>query len=200
MRKKNVAPGPGGIDDLPKLQGATDLFGVADAAVKHVLEGHDRGVNWASFHPSLPLIVSGADDRQIKLWRMNEYKAWEVDTFRGHYNNVSSVLFHPRQELVISNSEDKSIRVWDMTKRQCLHTFRRENERYWILTAHPSLNLFAAGHDAGKQSKTSSEQFAPEWKLTGFFVFFFLSHRFDCVQIGTRTSCLCSAWKYFVLR
>lgn len=80
---------------------------------------------------------------------MNEYKAWEVDTCRGHYNNVSCVLFHPRQELIISNAEDKSIRVWDMTKRQCLHTFRREHERFWILAAHPSLNLFAAGHDAG---------------------------------------------------
>lgn len=39
--------------------------------VKYVLEGHDRGVNWASFHPTLPLIVSGADDRMVKLWRMN---------------------------------------------------------------------------------------------------------------------------------
>ena len=48
-----------------------DLFGGGDAVVKYVLEGHDRGVNWASFHPSLPLIVSGADDRQVKLWRMN---------------------------------------------------------------------------------------------------------------------------------
>jgi WD40 repeat protein len=33
-----------------------------------------RGVNWASFHPTLPLVVSGADDRQVKLWRMNETK------------------------------------------------------------------------------------------------------------------------------
>lgn len=48
-----------------------DLFGGNDAVVKYVLEGHDRGVNWASFHPTLPLIVSGADDRQVKLWRMN---------------------------------------------------------------------------------------------------------------------------------
>ena len=48
-----------------------DLFGGGDAVVKYVLEGHDRGVNWASFHPTLPLIVSGADDRQVKLWRMN---------------------------------------------------------------------------------------------------------------------------------
>lgn len=34
-------------------------------------QGHDRGVNWVSFHPSLPLLVSAADDRQVKLWRMN---------------------------------------------------------------------------------------------------------------------------------
>ena len=34
-------------------------------------QGHDRGVNWVSFHPTLPLLVSAADDRQVKLWRMN---------------------------------------------------------------------------------------------------------------------------------
>ncbi|XP_022914728.1 coatomer subunit alpha [Onthophagus taurus] len=149
LRKKNVAPGPGGLEDHLKNPGATDLFGQADAVVKHVLEGHDRGVNWASFHPTLPLIVSGADDRQIKLWRMNDSKAWELDTCRGHYNNVSCVLFHPRQDVLLSNSEDKSIRVWDMSKRTCLYTSRREHERFWVLTAHPTLNLFAAGHDGG---------------------------------------------------
>jgi WD40 repeat protein len=55
-----------------KLQ--NELFGNTDAIVKYVLEGHDRGVNWAAFHPTLPLIISGADDRQIKLWRMSETK------------------------------------------------------------------------------------------------------------------------------
>ncbi|XP_013382389.1 coatomer subunit alpha isoform X2 [Lingula anatina] len=149
LRKKNVAPGPGGLEDRLRNPNQTDLFGTSDAIVKHVLEGHDRGVNWVSFHPTLPLIVSGADDRQIKLWRMNESKAWEVDTCRGHYNNVSCVQFHPRQELILSNSEDKSIRVWDMSKRTGVQTFRREHDRFWVLGAHPSLNIFAAGHDSG---------------------------------------------------
>ena len=70
MRKKNVSPGPGGLEHL-KTPGSPELFGQTDAIVKHVLEGHDRGVNWVCFHPTLPLIVSGADDRQVKLWRMN---------------------------------------------------------------------------------------------------------------------------------
>jgi WD40 repeat protein len=52
-----------------------DLFGGSDVVVKYVLEGHDRGVNWASFHPTLPLVISGADDRQVKLWRMNGRQA-----------------------------------------------------------------------------------------------------------------------------
>jgi len=149
LRKKSVAPGPGGLEEHMKAPGSTDLFGQADAVVKHVLEGHDRGVNWAAFHPTMPLIISGADDRQVKLWRMNDNKAWEVDTCRGHYNNVSCAIFHPRQELLLSNSEDKSIRVWDMSKRTCLHTFRREHDRFWVIAGHPTLNLFAAGHDGG---------------------------------------------------
>ena len=71
LRKKNVAPGMGGGGGGDDRSQNSDIFGGGDAVVKYVLEGHDRGVNWASFHPSLPLIVSGADDRQVKLWRMN---------------------------------------------------------------------------------------------------------------------------------
>ncbi|GER26569.1 coatomer [Striga asiatica] len=122
-----------------------------DAVVKYVLEGHDRGVDWASFHPTLPLIVSGADDRQVNLaHEWYEYtKAWEVDTLRGHMNNVSCVLFHTRQDIIVSNSENKSIRVWEATKRTDLQTFHREHDRFWILVAHPEMNLLAAGHDSG---------------------------------------------------
>uniref|UniRef100_A0A3Q2WH70 Coatomer subunit alpha n=1 Tax=Haplochromis burtoni TaxID=8153 RepID=A0A3Q2WH70_HAPBU len=147
LRKKNLSPGA--VETEVRGISGVDLFGASDAVVKHVLEGHDRGVNWAAFHPTMPLIVSGADDRQVKIWRMNESKAWELDTCRGHYNNVSCAIFHPRQELILSNSEDKSIRVWDMSKRTGVQTFRRDHDRFWVLGAHPNLNLFAAGHDSG---------------------------------------------------
>ncbi len=104
----------------------------------------------------------------------SETKAWETDTFRGHFNNVSCAVFHPRLELVLSNSEDKSLRcvfvsfsfpvglatyhplltkkhpsVWDISKKSGAQTFRREHDRFWVVIAHPELNLFAAGHDSG---------------------------------------------------
>ncbi|CAK9178462.1 unnamed protein product [Ilex paraguariensis] len=88
-----------------------------------------------------------AETEQCTIWL--DTKAWEVDTLRGHMNNVSCVFFHPRQDIIVSNSEDKSIRVWDSTKRTGLQTFRREHDRFWILAAHPEMNLLAAGHDSG---------------------------------------------------
>ena len=150
LRKKTVRGAPSQTDDGNVVSRVNnELFGGNDALVKHVLEGHERGVNWAAFHPTLPLVISGADDRQVKLWRMNETKAWEVDTMRGHTNNVSCVLFHPKHELIVSNSEDRTIRVWDISKRLGVQTFRRESDRFWILAAHPEQNLLAAGHDSG---------------------------------------------------
>ncbi|KAJ7089174.1 coatomer WD associated region-domain-containing protein [Mycena belliarum] len=138
LRKGSPNSGPGNFETF-------DTF----STVKYVLEGHDRGVNYAMFHPTLPLIISAADDRTIKIWRMSETKAWEVDSCRGHFNNVSTALFHPKHELIVSCGEDKTVRVWDLAKRTAIQTFRRENDRFWVLASHPNLNLFAAGHDSG---------------------------------------------------
>lgn len=172
LRNKNVAPGMGGRNDFAGsaslLSSSSynsspfgsssstsaphpDLFGQADAIVKNVLEGHNSEVNWACFHPdpNTPLLLSGADDHYVKLWRMDKDRVWEVDTCRGHYNNVTCAIFHPRKDLILSVSEDKSIRVWDLSKRSALNTHRRDTDRFWIIVAHPKQNLFAAGHDSG---------------------------------------------------
>lgn len=73
LRKKHSAPTAVSFEDQMARANPNqaDMFGNTDAIVKFVLEGHDRGVNWVSFHPTLPLIVSAGDDRLIKLWRMS---------------------------------------------------------------------------------------------------------------------------------
>mmetsp|Transcript_25759 Transcript_25759/g.4337 ORF Transcript_25759/g.4337 Transcript_25759/m.4337 type:complete len:119 (+) Transcript_25759:705-1061(+) len=68
---------------------------------------------------------------------------------RGHSNNVSCVIFHPTLDVIVSNSEDKSLRVWDMNRRSVITQHRKENERFWILAAHPAHNLIASGCDSG---------------------------------------------------
>ena len=154
-------------------------------SVKYILEGHERGVNWASFHPELPLIVSGSDDRMIKIWRTNETKAWEIDTLRGHTNNVSSVLFHPREDLIISDSEDHSIRVWDSTKRVCIQSFVRTRDRFWILACHKQQNLLAAGHDSGTVVFKLSRERIP-FTVFSHYCYYIKDHAYHCYDLRTK--------------
>lgn len=153
LRKKHSAPTSSMRSFEDQLQRRQlpqqDIFGNVNAIVKYVLEGHDKGVNWAAFHPTLPLIVSAGDDRLVKLWRMSDSKAWEVDTCRGHTGNVLCSIFHPHQDLILSVSDDKTIRVWDLNKRTPVKQFRRENDRFWLVASHPNINLFATCHDSG---------------------------------------------------
>ncbi|KAJ2333698.1 hypothetical protein GGI00_002202, partial [Coemansia sp. RSA 2681] len=93
LRRKSAAGSQPMMNDplsAQRMGAQGDFFNVTDVVVKFVLEGHARGVNWATFHPTMPLVLSCGDDRQVKIWRMNESRAWEVDTCRGHYNNVNS--------------------------------------------------------------------------------------------------------------
>lgn len=143
-----------------------DLFAGSggETSVKFILEGHDRGVNWVQFHATKPLIISGSDDRTVKIWRYNDVRAWDVETFRGHMNNVSSVIWHPRADFILSDSEDRTLRIWDcstaigtnsnnnslgLRAKSCVLTIKKDNDRFWCLAAHPEMNIFAAGHDNG---------------------------------------------------
>ena len=126
-----------------------EIFGGTEVEVRHILEGHEKGVNWVTFHPTMKIVASGADDKSIKLWRLSGNRHWEMDTLKGHANNVSCVIFHPRMEIIISNSEDKTLRFWDFNRRVQIFQTRKDTDRYWILAAHPQLNYFAAGFDNG---------------------------------------------------
>lgn len=156
--RKGSFTSPGSSNSSPQI----DLFAGSglDTSVKFILEGHDRGVNWVQFHPSRPLILSGSDDRTVKIWRYNDVRAWEVETLRGHMNNVSAVLWHPRADFIISDAEDRTLRIWDSAGvtgssgsssrgTKCIMSIKKDNDRFWCLAAHPEMNIFAAGHDNG---------------------------------------------------
>lgn len=137
---------PNGLDD--------DFFG-SEVVTKFVLEGHDRGVTWVACHPSQPLIVSSSDDRTLKVWRMSESRAWEIDTCRGHRDEVTSCAFDPFADVIVSCSTDETIRTWDINKRTPIMTFERDRlksesaDRYWNIALHPTSNLIGSALDNG---------------------------------------------------
>jgi coatomer protein complex subunit alpha (xenin) len=87
LRKKFMQKGP--------ASRSTDMYSGNEVEIIAMLDGHERGINWCSFHPTENLIISGADDRKIKIWKYTETKAWEHDSLYGHTSNVSSCGFLP---------------------------------------------------------------------------------------------------------
>lgn len=67
-----------------------------DVMVREVMESHNKGINWVVFNASGNTLASGADDKQVKLWKMTDSKMWEIDSLRVHSHNITCVLFHPR--------------------------------------------------------------------------------------------------------
>lgn len=57
-----------------------------------------------------PYLISGADDRLIKIWDYQNKTC--VATLDGHTHNVSAVCFHPELPVIVSGSEDSTVRIW----------------------------------------------------------------------------------------
>jgi WD40 repeat protein len=62
-------------------------------------------------------LVSGSDDRTVKLWDVQT--GGVVKTFHGH-TNLGSLCFHlSRHTRIASGSRDGTIRLWDIQTGEC---------------------------------------------------------------------------------
>ena len=143
-----------------------------DVTMIHKLEGHERGVNWAVFHPNYNLICSASDDKTIRIWKYGNSTWNEVDALRQHSNNVSCCVFHPKLDYVISDSEDKTLRLWDLDKKSVVSKITKENERFWVIASHPNISLFAAGSDGGLIVFKCEETRIPSACFPGCIIYF----------------------------
>ncbi len=73
--------------------------------------GHMYSVNSVCFSPDGSYIVSGSNDKTLKLWNATSGK--EVTGFigSGHTDNVVSVAFSPNGRYIVSGSSDKTILI-----------------------------------------------------------------------------------------
>jgi WD40 repeat protein len=73
-------------------------------------------VKSVSFHPKLPILASGCEDKTVQIWRLNP-----KDLFRGakfvkllkkHSNCVECVAFHPTAPFLASGGKDHNANLW----------------------------------------------------------------------------------------
>ena len=76
------------------------------------LRGHGGWINSVAFSPDGSKIISGSDDKTIRVWDASTGIEM-LPPLRGHDDSINSVAFSPDGSKIISGSDDKTIRVWD---------------------------------------------------------------------------------------
>ena len=140
------------------------------------LEGHQKPVNTATWHPngyfkfvapffSLPayvrvfrfVMLTGSGDNSIKIWDIRMRRC--SYTIPAHRNLVSSVRVDPTGEYMLSSSYDCTLKLWTTTGWQPLRVLEGNNMKVmnaaispngaWIASAcfDHTFKMWTAGDD-----------------------------------------------------
>jgi WD40 repeat protein len=92
------------------------LYQVSSAGLRPVadLRGHAGWVNALAFSRDGKVLVSGGDDRALRIWDLRGAPKERV-ALRGHTGGVSGLAFAPDRPVLASNSQDGTTRLWDLT-------------------------------------------------------------------------------------
>ena len=82
------------------------------------LTGHQDGINSIAFssnHQSANsyFLVSGSEDKTVKLWQISDNKTSLLHTLTGHQEGIKTVAISPDGKLIASGSYDKTIKLWN---------------------------------------------------------------------------------------
>ncbi|KAL5967364.1 Striatin [Taenia solium] len=107
-------------------------------------------VNALAAHPTLPLLFSAHENRQIRF--LDTAQGTCLHSMVAHLEGVTALAVDPRGLILLSASHDASIRLWDVETRTCVQEFtshrRKHDESIHSVAFHPTLPLIAsAGAD-----------------------------------------------------
>ena len=80
-------------------------------ALVRTLAGHTGPVTACCMSPDGRWIVSGSDDKTLKVWDVETGQ--EQKTLSGHTGGVNSCCMSPDGRWIVSGSYDKTLKVWD---------------------------------------------------------------------------------------
>ncbi|MDD2814450.1 MAG: hypothetical protein PHP00_01765 [Thiotrichaceae bacterium] len=111
--------------------------------VLRTFSGHGSEINSVTFSSDGLTVLSGSDDKTLKLWEVASGQC--LRTFSGHSHYVRSVAFSPDGLLALSGSWDKTLKLWEVSSGQCLRTFSGHSNIVYSVAFSPDGLLALSG-------------------------------------------------------
>ncbi|MBN1648787.1 MAG: ankyrin repeat domain-containing protein [Spirochaetales bacterium] len=106
------------------------VWDVISGKTVQAISGHTEFIKSAVFSADNKFIVSGSNDKTVKLWNLETGQ--ELRSFSGHGDYVNAVAVTNDNRYIVSGSSDKTIRIWDLKSGKCLKTIETESSVFSI--------------------------------------------------------------------
>ena len=118
---KRIVSGSGGAPDRSgrQLFGELKVWDANSGNVFRNLKGHSARVWSVAISPDGKRIVSGSDDRTVKLWDAGTGQELLTLTGAGR-----AVTFSPDGKRIVTGSDDRTVKLWDASTGQVLLTLK----------------------------------------------------------------------------
>jgi WD40 repeat protein len=114
------------------------------------LSGHSDSVRAIAFSPDGKYLVSGSNDRTVRLWDLQTGQV--IKLLEGHQQRVKCVRVSDDGKLIISGSADSTVKIWNIETGECIRTIKTSDNPNTVLNAisiNSNQNLIATGSSSG---------------------------------------------------
>lgn len=112
-------------------EGIVYLFDLATQKLIRNFECHAMPIRCMKFMPDTQLLLTGSDDKYVKVHDILEASQQIVASLPGHSSWVLDVDASSKHKQIASASADGTVRVWDLGERQMLHCFKEHTDQVW---------------------------------------------------------------------
>lgn len=149
-------------------------------SARYTMRSHLDAVTCVAFHPTEHMLVSGSEDRTLKIWNLQQQTRRNAlidvepgHTLRGHRGAVLSLVMSNTGVTCYSGGADSAIRCWLLpVDREPFDTYdpcvsqgalAGHTDAVWDLAMHPSLSLLlSCSADGTCRLWSTQQQTSPE--------------------------------------
>ncbi|AFY33073.1 serine/threonine-protein kinase [Calothrix sp. PCC 7507] len=138
--------------------------------------GFSAEINSLAISPDGNTLVSGDDDKIIRLWDLNTKKCFA--SLAGHSQAVKSVAFSPDGQILATASDDQTVKLWDVNTLQEIFTLFGHSHAVKSVAFSPDGQMLASG---------SWDKTVKIWDInTGKEIYTLNGHRLQVTSVAFR--------------